>query len=433
MKKGILKTSAVLITAIMLLVTSVSAITTESVAYGNGSDNLLTFEGTLNQEMMAAIPGCGECSSNAIQHTDNSPDFNINLYANSDDTFTGEGYIKLDSGIAYYSATGKIAEYVLDNGDHAFIGTISQETAGAKTLSLTVHSIPTKGKTFVYVNEAIKDQNGVIVNNRPYIFGELFDEMNQFVPLYSEEISNTSEHTEEIDEGIEPYVTTDDYNPKFIKTIISVYPQNGTYYPLIALSAFGPNAMTPFGTHYFFAKVNSNYTQARAYANYLSPGVVIGTSVTGGAISMTAKRKSIGFTKQIPETVSFNVTIPVPIPKGDSIEVKKFSLPYNPITAKMTQEGNYNSDLTMNHAYWRFAANNDIDWSSTVAPKDTTKAYAAQGYLTSSNALSSQSSFVLTFQGSLSYEFTSQYGASQYVGSFAAQASYDHTVILPPM
>lgn len=148
---------------------------------------------------------------------------------------------------------------------------------------------------------------------------------------------------------------------------------------------------------------------------------------------MTAKRKSVGFIKQIPETVSFNVTIPVPVPKGDSIEIKTFSIPYNPITAKMSQEGNYNSDLTTNHAYWHFAANNDIDWSSTVAPKDTTKAYAAQGYLTSSNALNAQSSFVLTFKGNISYEFTSQYGTSQFVGSFAADASYDHTVILPPM
>lgn len=282
MKRCILRTATALLAVIMLLITSASAMTIKSVPYGGNSDNLLTFEGTLNQEMMNAIPE-SERRSSAIQYADNSSDFSLKLYANSDDTFTGEGHAKLDNGIVYYSATGKIIEYVLDNGDHAFIGTISEDTTETRTLSLTVHSIPAKNKTFVYVNEAIRDQNGVIVDNKPYIFGELFDEMNQFVPLYSEELNSTTEQTDEGNEGMpEPYVTTNDYNSKFIQTVISIYPQNGTYYQLIALSAFGPSAMTPFGTHYFYAKVNSNYGQARAYANYLSPGVVIGTSVTGG-------------------------------------------------------------------------------------------------------------------------------------------------------
>ena len=182
-----------------------------------------------------------------------------------------------------------------------------------------------------------------------------------------------------------------------------------------------------------YAKVNSHRDNARTYARtFLTIGVVTGISVDQGSLTMTAEKNGIGFTIQSPEDKTFNVAIPVPVPSasGTGVSIKTFTIPIIKVDAELRQVGDYNTNNLTNSAYWYFGGNNDISWSSSVAPKDTEKAYAGQGYLTNFNNLSYDTTCNMDFSGTLLYSYTSQYGAIQYSGSFGASASYDHSVTL---
>lgn len=406
--------------------------TTTGFATDNDS-KLISFNGDLNVAMMSEIPASGHVVT-TISDNSTASDFTITLEKNSNGSYTGTGTILLEDGFADYVATGNLTDYILNDGSVAYIGTLVDDFAdGSQLLSLTVHTIPDLNKMFVLANSSIKDEAGVIVDNKVYTYGELFAEMNEFVPLYTEDRDSYSEGVVESEEyGIEPAATVSDYNTKFVKTAITRYgTDNGGYYDLIALSAFAPNAMRANGQYYMYAKVNSHRDNARTYARtFLTPGVITGISVDQGSLTMTAEKNGVGFTVQTPEDKTFNVTIPVPVPSGTGVKIKTFSVPIIKVDAELRRVGNYNTSNLTNSAYWHFGGNNDISWSSSVAPKDTEKAYAGQGYLTNFNNLSYDTTCNMAFSGTLLYGYTSQYGATQYSGSFAAGASYDHSVTL---
>ena len=418
----------------MLLCAAIMCTTCATIGFAADDDNeLISFNGSLNAAMMSEIPASGQVMT-TMAANNTASDFTITLEENSDGSYTGTGTILLEDGLADYVATGNLTDYVLDDGSTAYIGTLVDDFAdGSQLLSLTVHTIPDLNKMFVLANSSIKDEDGAIVDNKVYAYGELFTEMNEFVPLYTEDRDSYSEGVVESEEyGVEPAVTVSDYNTKFVKTSITRYGTDaGGYYDLIALSAFAPNAMRPNGQYYMYAKVNSHRDNARAYARtFLTIGVITGLSVDQGTVTMTAEKSGIGFTVQSPEDKTINVTIPVPVPAASGVSIKTFTIPIVRVDAELRQVGSYNTNNLTNSAYWYFGGNNNISWSSSVAPKDTEKAYAGQGYLTNFNNLSYNTTCNMAFSGTLLYSYTSQYGAIQYSGSFGASASYDHTVTL---
>lgn len=394
---------------------------------------LISFAGDLNVAMMSKIPASGHVLT-TMSNNNIASDFTINLENNGDGSYTGSGTILLEDGLADYVATGNLTDYILNDGSIAYIGTLVDDFAdGSQLLSLTVHTIPDLDKMFVLANSSIKDENGAIVDNKVYAYGELFAEMNEFVPLYTEDRNSYSEGTVESEEyGVEPAATVSDYNTKYVKTVITRYGTNaGGYHDLIALSVFAPNAMRANGQYYMYAKVNSHRDNARTYARtFLTIGVVTGISVAQGTLTMTAEKSGVGFTIQTPGDKNFNVTIPVPVPSASGVSIKTFTIPIIKVDAELRQVGEYNTHNLTNSAYWFFGGNNNVSWSSSVAPKDTEKAYAGQGYLTNFNNLSYNTTCNMAFSGTLLYSYTSQYGAIQYSGSFGASASYDHPVTL---
>lgn len=412
----------------ILLMCNISAF-----AAPQNTNGLLSFNGKLNCEMVSEIPAGAKPPMMATN--DNRSDFSIDLKMNSDELYTGVGYILLEDGMASYIASGKLLNYTLKNGDLAYIGTITGDVfGGSQTLSLTIHTIPKQGKTFVLANSAIKDENGIIVDNKVYPFGELFDEMNEFVPMYMNDMSNNGKDDEDGGE-IETYsIDTDAYNTKFVNTSITAYgTENGGYYELIALSTFAPDAVRVQGNHYMYAKVNSNIDNATKYARtFLTVGVITGMNVKQGVITMTAEKDEMAFIKQEPESKTVNVKIPVPIPNyiNGGITTKTITIPWIKVDADLVQVGDYNSTGLTNRAYWMFGGIDGISWSSSVAPKDTTKAYAGNGNFTNYKNLRYDTTCNIEVYGSLSYGYTSQYGAIQYAGDFGASASYDCSITL---
>lgn len=418
--------------ATLLCVANVCSIS--GFAAQESNSNLISFDGDLNAAMMSEIPASGNVPA-TVSEDDSVSDFTIELSENNDGSYTGSGKVLLENGLVDYVATGNLSQYTLSNGSIAYIGTIVDDFAdGSQLLSLTVHTIPTQEKMFVLANSSIKDENGVIVDHKVYAYGELFSEMNEFVPLYTADRNSYSDGVVETDGyGVAPAATASDYNTKFVKTAITRYGNDtGGYYDLIALSAFAPNAMRANGQYYMYGKVNSHRDNARAYAStFLTIGVVTGISVDQGSLTMTAEKNEIGFTLQSPEDKTINVKIPVPVPNGTGgVTIKTFTVPIITVDAELRQVGNYNTNNLTNSAYWYFGGNNNISWSSSVAPKDTEKAYAGQGYLTNFNNLTYDTPCNMAFSGTLLYSYTSQYGAIQYSGSFGASASYDHEVTL---
>lgn len=403
----------------------------------SATDCILSYRGKLNAGMMADIAAAGQISkltsTNDTIVDKGEDDFSLSLNKNEDNSYTGTGNILLESGNETYCATGYLKQYILGNGEDAYIGTLSDEIDdGKQILLLTIHAMPNTDKLFALANISIKNGAGDIVENKVYAYGELFDEMNELVSLYNSDNYADEESNYNENSTSEILVSTSDYNTKFIKTTISSYgTSSGGYYDLIALSAFAPNAMKPNGVYTMYAKINANRTNARSYAGkFLTVGVVTGIHVDRGTLSMTAKKTGVGFTSQSPEDKTFNVTIPVPYPSGAGVGVKKFTIPIIKVDAELKQVGNYNSDGTTNCAYWYFGGNNDVCWSSDVAPKDTEKAYAGQGYITNFVNSTSNSTCNVSFSGTVVYGYTSQYGATQYTGSFSTSASLTHSVTL---
>ena len=223
--------------------------TTAGFAAEEDDRKLFSFDGDLNVAMMSEIPASGHVLT-TMSDNNSVSDFTITLGENSDGSYTGTGTILLEDGLVNYVATGNLTDYILNDGSIAYIGTLVDDFAdGSQLLSLTVHTIPDLNKMFILANSSIKDENGAIVENKVYVYGELFTEMNEFVPLYTEDRGSYSEGVVESEEyGIEPVATVSDYNSKFVKTAITQYGTNaGGYYDLIALSVFAPNAMRANG------------------------------------------------------------------------------------------------------------------------------------------------------------------------------------------
>lgn len=419
--------------AVALCIAMILSVT--AVADSQESDTLISFSSDINASVVGEIPA-GVQSHSKMSNKRGTKDFTLTLIDENDGTYTGTGKILLENGLMSYVATGELSSYKLETGETAFIGTITGDVDnGRQTLFITIHSLPEQEKTFILVNASIRDESGNIVDNKVYAYGELFPEMNEFVPLYADDRESTvEEFIDETGNSVEPMVTTSDYNSKFVNTTITRYGNStGGYYDLIALSVFAPNAMKPNGQYYMYAKVNSNNSNARSYAQtFLTVGVVTGLSVVNGTITMTAEKADIGFTSQSPETKTINVKIPVPVPSesGTGVTIKLFSVPILKINAELRQVGNYNTNNTNNCAYWFFDGNKNISWDSSVEPKDTEKAYAGQGYITNFLNLDYNTTCNMAFEGTLVYSYTSQYGVTQYSGTFGVSATYDHTVTL---
>ena len=426
MRKRIRQISAIIMSVLMISVTVVFAV-------GQEPNRVLSFSGTENAAFMEAI---NAADTNCLTTASNNyaSGFSLNVSENTNGTYTGTGRIPLEGGNVNYCATGELSKYTLANGAIAYIGTINGEiNNGSQLLSMTVHAIPEEEKTFVLVNISATDDAGLAVDNKVRAYGELFDEMNEFVAMYTADRDNCSAEDTAVDvTSVERAISVSDYNSKYVDTTIKQYGnRTGGYFDLIALSVFAPKAMKANGQHYLYAKVNSHNANAKQYARaFLAPGVVTGLTVDNGTVTMTAKKADIGFTSQNPVSKSVNVTIPVPVPSSTGVSLKTFTVPIIRVSAELKQEGNYNSNNTTNCAYWYFGGNNNISWSSSVEPKDTEKAFAGQGYITNFNNLSYESSCKIAFSGTLRYGYTSQFGTTQYAGSFNASASYDHTVKL---
>ena len=414
--------------AILLSITMVC--TTSAFASQKNPDSLVSFHGDLNVDLMNEISSAGKIESSLNRYSTKSEDpFSLDLSENQDGSYTGTGKILLETGFEDYSAVGNLSHYSLRSGHTAYIGTIVGEIDnGGQLLSLAIHTVPELGKTFVLANSSIKDNTGTIIANKVYAYGELFDEMNEFVPLYTAERDNLPEGSISEDFSYSPQsVSVSDYNSKFVTT---VYGEDGGY-DLIALSVFAPKAMKANGQYYMYGKVNSHNNNAKQYAKRnLTPGVITGMTVDQGSITITAQKKGMGFTLQTPEDKSFNVSIPVPKPATDGYSIKWFTIPFIRVDAELKQVGDYNENELTNCAYWYFGRNGNISWSSSVEPKDTEKAFAGQGYITNFNNLRSDTRCNVEFSGYLLYGYTSQFGTTQYTGNFGISTSYDHSVTL---
>lgn len=395
----------------------------------------------INYEFMQSIPDSGNVVS-TVSTQDSSNDFTISLHMDENGTYIGSGSILLESGNVEYIATGDLYEFELSSGSIAYVGSIFCAIDEHQYLSLSIHSKPDSEQLFVLANVSLMDDDGLIYANKVYAYGDLFDEMNELVTLYENETSvDLNDYVETEDENEDDNISTlsvltSDYNTQYVSTVYTAYgTSSGGYYPLIALSVFAPKALHPNGTHYLYGKINSNISNAISYAGkYLTIGTVTGMSVSSGTLTITALRKDLGFTQQTPTTKTFNVKIPVP--KVTSFVTNQFSittytLPIYRIEAELSQYGSYNSSsLVTNRAYWYFAKNNNISWSSSVHPSQTEKAYVGQAYLVNFDNVSTETTCNITFAATLTYSYTSQYGAIQYTGSFNANAAYIYSITL---
>lgn len=399
-------------------------------------EDFIKYSGNMNAEMMENIPAAASVVVPLSEDADENQAFSISITKTDAELYAATGEIQLENGYDQFSVIGQLYEYTLSDSSIAYIGTLFGETKNQKQdLYLTIHSIPEEDEMFVLANATVKNSDDEIEDNKVYAFGELYDKMNEFVPLYAADLKADadSEFVEQINgDDASTRATVSDYNSKFVKTKISSYGNSTSgYYDLIALSVFAPNAFKANGTHYMYAKVNSNNANAKGYARtYLTIGTITDLSVVNGTVTMTAEKKEIGFTSQDPETKTYNVIIPIPVPSGNTVKVKTFSLPICKIEAEMKAVGNYNTNNLKNCAYWWFDGNNNISWSSSVDPKDTEKAYGVQGFLTNFNNLTYDTTANIEFAGTLKYSYISQYGTTQYSGTFGTSASYDHTVTL---
>ena len=390
---------------------------------------VLSFSGDMNSAVVESIP----LGATDIPLTRSNSQFTMILNNDSEDVYSATGQILLESGPAEYTVSGHLQNIRISSGDEALIGVLTgfSEPYNSK-LYMTIHSIPEKNKTFVHVNET-RVVDSTHEEDTVYAYGNLFDEMNEIVNKYtehwdnSESDFNTTLSSEPI--ALNSYSSIND-NDKYQGQKISYKSSSTTNYPVIAVCAAGPDSVVPNLVYYTRIKVNSNNQEARNYITAsLSPGVLTGLSVSGTA-EMTIEKNEIEYDDLNPESKSRNVIIPLPtfdiISKTVSITTLTFRSMIVDAINKAVGTGSYNTSRMNNCASWNFSKYNDISCTTGEDPAECESGFGA--YATFSYFGSSVLDADAIFNAELTYTYTTQFGVTQYAGSFGTSASLPYEI-----
>ena len=387
----------------------------------DGNVYVMNLSGELNTDFVESIPlGAKEMP---LIHSVNT--FSMNLVKESSGRYSANGQIPLESGLEEYSVSGELLEMETSTGDDAIIGVmIGYSEPNHSKLYMTVHSIPNEGKTFVHVNET-RAINSAQEIDTIYAYGNFFDGMNEIVDKYTESWNNANQF--ETSQDVSPLATRSS-NDKYQGQDIVCKKTSNANYPVIALTATGPDSIEPNLVYYTRIKVNSNNTAARSYISAaLAPGVIVGFSVSGSA-SMTIEEDEVEYDDLNPESKSRNVTIPLPvfnlITESFSIESISFSSMKVSATNEAVGTESYNKSHMNNRATWDFSKYNDISWTTGEDPAEAETGFGAYATFTyfGSNAYGA----TVAYDADLTYSYTTQFGVSQYVGSFGTSASFEY-------
>ena len=335
--------------------------------------------------------------------------------------YTATGTISLPDGEKEYRAEGAIESFTLSDRTTGGIGNLIG-TVDKRTINISVHLLPEKGLIFAYVTV------GELSDNTKYLtftYGELFDEMNELVDAYvsnkegvvtAENVKSPERIVKTIEGGAK---AAGDYNTNYRNISVGTLQLlNGNSVQLAAVTVYTPKRMLSNANYKSSVKVNGSTNNAYIYAQgaYLVPGVLRAWT-SSGTCKLNSSDDFVDFSEMDPGNESWSVSIPIPYYIGGSFGWLPWNINIGFSTIKTERTKNNANSACYGNALWKHNYSKNVDWDSN-GPAATEIGFAGAATTTYYFNRDYDYTTYVYGSGSVSYQYSSQFGVTQYTGGF---------------
>lgn len=349
---------------------------------------------------------------------DNSPKtITISLMSEDGHYYSARGMITIPDGTLPYSADGLLEFINLSSGNIGAIGNFIGYV-GDSIINLSLHTIPNTEQIFVYVTIGTLGHDSMY---QTFVYGELFEAMNELVDVYvntKEGVVNEKTDLSTLNESTSAKAASD-YNPSYRGIAVGRGTMlNGSTIDLAAATIYSPRRMRTNSSYKSYVKVNGSSGNAYNYVQgtYLIPGA-LSVWTSSGTCKLSATDNYFDFSEMDPGDESWAVDLPIPYYVGGSFGWLPWSINIGFSTIRTERTKNSGSLLYYNNALWNHNYSKNIDWGSSGAAATQIGYSGAATTKYYQNRSSDYTSYIYG-SGSVSYQYSSMFGATQYTGGF---------------
>lgn len=361
-----------------------------------------------NQSLSVELNANG--GTKGLQAIQDSDIFDGTLRHVSDNKYSLIGFIPLFDGRHEFSAEGDLKTIKLTTGSMGLIGNFLGFTSDTNEhVNITVHAVPDKDKIFIFTTVGYLTQTTSIDT---LIFGQQFDEMNELVEAFSPQ-----EVALETDSSV---VTNSAYNEQLRAIGYGAGELwTGEIVPMAAITFYSPQRVAARDNYKAWVKLNSHVSNAEYWTriHYGFYTGVLSTWVSRGTCEFGSDNRYMEVSNLDPASGGWNVTLPIPwISASGQFDWSPWS--FNIYLSRIDATKHKLSGSTYdNIARWVHNYSQNVDWSS-AGPASTTIGYSGQSTIIFFNTPSSPVAVNMYAEGSISYNFQHQVGATITSGGF---------------
>lgn len=319
------------------------------------------------------------------------------------------GLISLFDGQHEFSAQGELTTVELTTGSKGLIGNFLGFTSDTNEhVNITIHAVPDKEEVFIFTTVGYLTETTAIDT---LIFGQQFDEMGELVKAFRPQEDPQDKSSNVILNSNNEQLRAIGYGAGELWT--------GEIVPMSAITFYSSPQMEARKNYQAWVKVNSHVGNAEYFTriHYGFYTGVLSAWVTRGSCEFGSDNIYMAVSELDPESGGFNVTLPIPWISSSgtfSWSPWSFNIYFSQITAskhKSSGSSNYNI------ASWIHNYSKNVDWDSS-GPARTTIGYSGRSWISYLNTPSSPVAVSMYAEGSVSYNFQHQVGATITSGGF---------------
>ncbi len=404
------------ITSSLLSLCLVFSLSSVSFATEYKDDSLslsVPFNESITSEMMTR-----EDERNLLNN-ENKPQNITLLLEKEGNNYLATGVLEKKSGKHSYSIEGELQSVQMGESK-GLIGFMSGELDNGEYVSMDLHCIPNSSDVFIYLSVGYVTSDS---DCETYIFGEVFPSMNSLVDEYAE-----SQEKNIMIEDDDISLLSSDYNVSLrdIKYTAGRL-NNGNSVALMSASIFTPKRIGCNESAKSYIKLNGNLANAKVYIQGTKPVAgLLSVWATKGTCTLSSRDNNMELKDLDPGNENFKIELPIPYVWNGAVKILPWSFNIGFDTIKTSVKKNSGSFL-YNEANWNHNYSNSVDWG-TDGPASSKNGYVGSCTITYHDNDARSTS--LQGNGTITYTYMSQYGATQYTGSFTVYSGVTTNILV---